>query len=92
MSRIRSQNGSQSEKPPTKPDAEPAARNVPTHRRCPVCFGGAGGVGDCYHTKRITDVTSERYYKCDQCSHTWTATVKSEVVEVNHRTVELKER
>lgn len=74
-----------------EPTAGPS-RAVPVYRQCPVCFHGSGGVGDCYHTKRITDVTSERYYKCDHCSHTWTATVKSEVVEVNHRTVELRER
>lgn len=61
-------------------------------RRCPSCWPTLHGVGIAYTNKRLTPVTSERYYKCDQCAKTWVATVKNEVTKVEHRTVELHER
>ncbi len=72
---------------------EPRKRVIEEHRHCPVCWSGNGGFGDCYSTQGST-----RYYKCVQttkpdgpgpCGHTWTATVKLQVIRVEHRVVKL---
>lgn len=75
----------------TNPRASGEAPNVPPdvakHRQCPSCYNGLGGVGNVYSTER-----NKSYYKCKTCGHTWTATVRREVVKVEHRTVELETR
>ena len=76
------------------PLAKPADA-IPWYRRCPVCWNGSGGVGNAYTTSGST-----RYYKCCQsihpdkgpCGHTWTATVRTEIVKVESRTVQLDAR
>ena len=81
------------EKTVTSVSQERTPRTIEEYRHCPICWNGHGGYGTCYSTHGRT-----RYYKCDQttkpdgpgpCGHTWTATVKLEVVRVEHRTVEL---
>lgn len=74
-------------KPEIKPPPEPAARSIPTHRCCPLCFHGQGGTGLCYSKRGNTS-----YYKCQLCGHTWTAIVRVEVVRVEHRIVEIQQR
>ena len=77
-----------SQRPAATPPAPPAdASAVPVHRQCPLCFAGNGGVGTCYSSQDST-----RYYKCDCCGHTWTATVSEHETRIVHRTVEVNER
>lgn len=76
---------------PAEPPSAPH-RSVPWYRQCPLCWGGQHGVGEAYNTTRVTDTLAIRYYKCDKCEHTWSAKIKSEVVSIEHRTVELNER
>lgn len=64
--------------------------SIQVYRRCPICWGRAKGYGVTYSTHGRT-----RYYKCVKsisqelppCGHTWSATVKLEVLKVEHRTV-----
>lgn len=69
-------------------EAEPvleAGQEVPKYRQCPLCFNGPmNGTGVAYCTQGST-----RYYKCKCCGHTWTATVKTEVINIGHRIVGL---
>ncbi len=61
-------------------------------RRCPICWGGNGGYGDCRSTQGGT-----RYYKCMRtldpnkppCGHTWTAQVQLIVTKIEHKVVTL---
>ena len=63
-------------------------REVERHRQCPVCYTGAlNGVGTAQSTQRRT-----RYYKCDRCGHTWTATVTTTVERIEHREVDVETR
>lgn len=63
-------------------------RTVAVHRQCPLCYHGElNGVGVSYSTQGRT-----RYYKCDKCGNTWTALVRIEVVQVEHRRVDLDTR
>ena len=47
-------------------------QTVPAHRRCPICFGRCGGVGQCEGTYKKASSLTRRYYKCNHCGHTWT--------------------
>ena len=77
------------------PTIDKKAESIPWFRRCPLCWDGNGGVGNCYTTNGST-----RYYKCCQsikpdgcfCGHTWTALVRTEVIKVESRTVHLDSR
>jgi hypothetical protein len=68
----------------------PVKKTIAIYRRCPICWEGNGGYGDCYSTQGPT-----RYYKCKQstkpdcgpCGHTWTATVMLETIKIEHRRV-----
>lgn len=95
MSKQRSHN--QPEKPshplpPVPPVAAVQVKVIEEYRRCPVCWSGNGGYGNCYSTQGRT-----RYYKCCQttkpdsgpCGHTWTATVLLETIKIEHRRVTL---
>jgi len=71
----------------------PKTRVIEEYRHCPICWGGNGGYGTAYSTNGST-----RYYKCTRttkpdgvgpCGHTWTATVRLEVIKVEHRRVHL---
>lgn len=70
--------------------ATPIVKVIEEYRRCPICWGGNGGYGNCYSTQGRT-----RYYKCCQttkpesgpCGHTWTATVLLETIKIEHRRV-----
>jgi hypothetical protein len=61
-------------------------------RRCPICWNGNGGYGDCTSTR-----DGVRYYKCRKtldstrppCGHTWTAHVQLIVTKIEHRVVTL---
>ena len=79
------------------PEVTPIGVNIdkvestPVYRRCPVCWDRCKGVGLTYSTHGST-----RYYKCKKslsdlppCGHTWTATVRLEVLKVEYRSVEL---
>lgn len=66
--------------------AEPAAKNgttakIPKHRRCPSCFGVRGGVGQQNGTYRKSSSRRRRYYRCDQCNHTWAIDLRYHVIE-----------
>lgn len=78
--------------PAAASSVEPRKRAVEWYRHCPLCWGGQQGAGDCYSTERVTDVLSISYYKCDKCAHTWSIKVKREVLSIEHRVVELRER
>jgi hypothetical protein len=76
-----------------KQETPPAAsRTIESYRHCPICWEQFGGYGLAYSTQGAT-----RYYKCKKsdkpgcgpCGHTWTATVKVEVLRVEHRPVKL---
>ena len=77
------------------PTLDKPADSIPWFRRCPLCWEGNGGVGNCYTTNGST-----RYYKCCQsikpdgsfCGHTWTAIVRTEVIRVESRTVQTDTR
>ena len=78
---------------PVKSDGGTIMKTIPHYRRCPVCWEGNGGFGDCQSTQGRT-----RYYKCVQttkadgagpCGWTWTATVLLESVKIEHRIVTL---
>lgn len=77
------------------PTLDKPADSIPWFRRCPLCWDGNGGVGNCYTTNGST-----RYYKCCQsinpdgcfCGHTWTALVRTEVIKVESRTVHTDSR
>lgn len=45
------------------------AQNAPAHRHCPVCWNNPAmrGLGVSYGTKQQT----KRYYRCNQCNHTF---------------------
>lgn len=63
-------------------------RVVEHHRQCPICHHGElNGVGTATSTQG-----RKRYYKCDRCGHTWTATVTTTVDKVEHRTVSMQTR
>jgi hypothetical protein len=74
----------------TAPPAQVSAESIPEYRRCPICWNGRGGYGLAYSTQGST-----RYYKCKKstkpepgpCGHTWTATVRMEVIKIEHREV-----
>ncbi len=76
------------------PPADEASA-IPWFRRCPVCFGRMGGVGVSQSNKGGT-----RYYKCvravrpggSPCGFNWTAQVVTEVVQVEHRRVDIRTR
>jgi rubredoxin len=69
-------------------DKKTKRREVPEHRRCPLCHHGAGnGVGQAYATRG-----RKRYYKCDVCGHTWVSTIETHVTSIEQRRVELTER
>lgn len=75
---------------PPAPVSEPTdtRRVVELHRQCPICFNGKGnGVGTAYCTQGNT-----RWYRCDRCSHSWKAIIKTEVVSVESRRVDLETR
>ena len=64
-------------------------REIESYRRCPICWERSGGYGLAYSTHGPT-----RYYKCSAaadgqqpCGHTWTVTVKVEVLRAEHRPV-----
>ena len=99
----RNATGTAPEPSPSVPDdartaPEPASRmvtdpeQIPKFRQCPQCWGRFGGVGVVQSTKQST-----RYYKCvrsvkipgQACGWTWTATVKTSVVNVESRGVQL---
>lgn len=71
--------------PPTTESVLP--RVVPAWRRCPICHAGYGGCGRCYST-----AGTKRYYKCDRCGHTWTATVSAEAMTLEFREIEIDQR
>lgn len=64
-----------------------SGRRIEPYRQCPLCWNGQRGAGLAYSTHGST-----RYYKCQNCGHTWTAQVKVEVLKVEHRPVEMNER
>lgn len=57
--------------------------SVPQHKRCPLCWGGRGGVG--LHQGNY-NAKSRVYLKCGQCGFDWTADVKVtiEVLAIHH--------
>ena len=71
--------------PPQTSTRTPA--EVPAYRHCPLCHGVHRGVGIAYCTQGRT-----RYYKCNECAHTWKVTVTTEVESVSHRPVDTQER
>lgn len=73
---------------------EPMEERIEIHRRCPLCWEKARGVGVSYSKQGCT-----RYYKCKRtltddapCGFTWSAIVRTEIVRVEHRIVTLEER
>lgn len=51
---------------------EPARREAPKHRQCPICHDGPNnGIGQCDGTYKKASTLTRRYYRCDRCSHTW---------------------
>lgn len=73
------------EDPPARVEAPPAAPPisiVPDHERCPLCWGNWKGRGKKYgeHPPK-----GRVYLKCQQCGHSWTVDLKTEVVAIDHR-------
>jgi len=58
------------------------ARVIPKHRRCPLCFGGLGGVGRSYATAPQSGTLIRTYYKCNQCAHTWSVDVRKTILKI----------
>ncbi len=83
----------------TPPAVEQSAsvKEVPLHRRCPLCWEGHGGYGHCYSSD---GAKLKSYYKCQfttsplhpPCGHTWTVTVTHHQTVIEHRTVHLSSR
>lgn len=72
----------------TKHDNAAPRRVVEVYRQCQICYHGElNGVGTATSTQG-----RKRYYKCDRCGHTWTATVTTTVDKVEHRTVSMQTR
>ena len=77
------------------PSSSKSPDSIPWYRRCPVCWEGNGGVGNVYTTNGST-----RYYRCCQsikpgkpaCGHTWTALIRTEVIKVESRTIQIDHR
>ncbi len=55
-------------------------------RRCPLCWGGHKGTGVQYSGGSGGPT---KYYKCNNCNHTWTATVVIEKIVIEHRRVSI---
>lgn len=59
---------------------------IPKHRRCPICWNGYGGRGLCKHTESSTQsAISIRYYRCDQCGHSWKQPVETRILQIDDR-------
>lgn len=54
---------------------------IPRHRQCPLCHGRHGGVGKCDGTYKKASTFLRRYYKCNQCGHTWMVNFTPEQVK-----------
>lgn len=55
-----------------EPQAETRQSDVPPHKQCPLCWGERRGVGICDGTYKKGSSYLKRYYRCNQCAHTWT--------------------
>ena len=72
-------------------NVEHAEQNVPQqrsvvdkHRQCPICYQGHGGVGQANGSYAKASTLTQRYYKCNQCAHTWSVYVKpEEIISIN---------
>ena len=96
------------QKPPIVETPEPVATpepivqpNIPSHRQCPCCFGGRGGVGKEKWWRRVSGTLVRRCYACDQCGFQWTADVRThsvvekiefQQIHVEHSDVDLETR
>lgn len=76
---------------PSIVDIAVSIESIPKYRQCPLCWDRCKGVGVAYSKSGRT-----RYYKCKRsltdfppCGHTWSATVISEVTQIDNRTVTL---
>lgn len=67
--------------------ADPASSDIPRERRCPCCFNGRGGVGQQYDSAGCSGTVTglRRYWRCNQCGHTWSSDHQMAVVRINHR-------
>lgn len=55
----------------------PTSRAVPNYRKCPLCHGGKGGVGDRKWQQGKGGTLIKRCYQCNQCGHQWTVFVRT---------------
>lgn len=76
-------------------------RPLAWYERCPICYGGRGGVGVERWHRRINGTLMRKCYVCDTCGHDWTAMVRTVTVgvqveyndvSIEHRDVDLEER
>lgn len=65
--------------PDVETRSEPQVK-VPQHKRCPICWGRDKGVGVSDGVYRKASSYLRRYYKCNNCSHTWTVNFTPEQV------------
>lgn len=85
MAKLNAQKNDQSTPPPDEGDgptdgvAIPTVKEVPAHRRCPLC---RNGIGTAYATRK-----PKRYYRCKSdteggsgCGHTWVATLTEDAL------------
>lgn len=81
---VRLSKHNQQRQPQPQPVAQPEAQQklVPDYKRCPLCFGGRGGIGRQYGQY---DAKQLHYLRCNQCGHTWTAEVHTVGVVVDAR-------